>query len=189
MPTLAGIMTDLNDWQKEGREERAFLRNLVVASEIIKWPTPEEFILSELVNGVISYTGGNAGKFKYQDSFLERTSYEDKMYDYLTEELKKPKKELLSDLHAVIERLVKPQQVHCPPDRPYYECNLYNTWRGICPVLMKSSFSLPYDFVVNTKKEIKTLNKFTRKEIKELGKAMKPFVEEDLEYIRTHYHW
>ncbi|MBI4919214.1 hypothetical protein HY837_04740 [archaeon] len=179
----------MEDWQKEFREERAFLRNLVVASGIIRWPTPEEFILSELVNGVISYTGGNAGKFKYQNVFMDRTSYEYKMYNYFKEELKNSKKELLADLNATIDRLVKPHQVHCPPDRPYDECNIYSSWKGICPVLMQSSFSLPYDFVINAKKDVRKLDEYTRKEIKSIGKAMKPFVEEDLEYIKSKYHW
>lgn len=156
-------------------------------------PTIEQFILSEVINGTTSYIGGRASTIKYPN-FLDENTFLREMHEYFTEQLKAKGDKLAPQTKAALESMLKPKPQHAPPDRPYLTTDLYQHFKGmasdICPVTHISSFSLSFDLVQKTRTEtIPSFSEKERRDIVGIGRAMRPFINEDLTYIREHYHW
>ncbi|MFH1511180.1 MAG: hypothetical protein ABIF10_05795, partial [Candidatus Woesearchaeota archaeon] len=157
-------------------------------------PTIEQFVLSELVNGTIQYSGGNAGKLNYQMFLAEPKAFERSMWQYYHQQAAKGK--LSQDVYDSITTLVKYKMVNAGgPDKPFAQTELYTHFKGgagyeICPVTFSSIFSLPYKTVLRVRNT--TLPSYSRKEkehVEGIGAAMRPFIEQDMEFIKKTYCW
>ena len=160
-------------------------------------PTIEEFVLSEVVNGTIDYFGGKAGKVTYQ-KMRNGNSFERALFEYFEKELKSHSKGKLNPhIRESIRKLCKPYSVNpTGPDRPYLQTELYVHFSGkpfgggVCPVNMRSTFSLPQETVVKVEKEVlPKLSNPERRDVEGIGKAMRKFIDNDLGFIRERYHW
>ncbi|MBI2663419.1 hypothetical protein HYX15_02695 [Candidatus Woesearchaeota archaeon] len=160
-------------------------------------PTIEEFVLSEIINGTIDYINGNAGKLSYHDFRFNRNHFEREIWKYFESELKSSKRELNSKIMDSITTMCKYYMVTPDgPDRPYPETELYILFKGpfgsggICPVLMRSAFSLPQELVLKVQRElIPLLSEAEKRDIKGIGKSMRKYISKDLGFIRETYHW
>jgi len=190
----------LADFKKEIEEMRyrdRILEALLVSSiteDNSRLPTIQEYILSEVVNGTIDYAGGNAGKINYQKFRHDRNKYENELIKYFKEEMSETKGEMSPKIRESIQKMTDCHWVYVPePGDNYPTCELYGCFRGfggICPVTFHSSFSLPLELVVRVQKEVlPSLSKDERRDVKGIGKAMRKYINDDLEYIREHYHW
>ena len=185
---------DKDKARAEYNYKKNFLEAVLVSSitEENSWiPTIKEYVLSEVVNGTIDYIGGHGGKMNYQDRD-HISIYELDMYKYLSKELKTrtfvklhPKiKKVLNNLCT--SNLVSPEG----PDRPYQTVELYDFFRDVCPVSGHSIFSPPYDTVIRVQNKIfPALSLEEIEDIEGIGKAMRPHIDKDVEYIKKNYSW
>lgn len=177
---------------------KGLLEALLVASTTesdFRLPTIEEFILSEVVNGTIDYVNGNAGRINYHD-FKYKSHFEKEICKYLQSELESSKKELnpkiKESIMTMCEYYLTPS---AGPERPSPETELYYLFNGpygngICPVLMRSTFSLSQELVVRTQNEIiPRLSEHEKKDIIGIGKSTRKYISKDLGFIRETYHW
>jgi hypothetical protein len=189
----------LNKWWEDYGYRRNILESILVSSttnEQMRFPTIKQFILSEVVNGTIAYTGGNAGQFYYRKPKSSEDGFEYGIWNYLKSETKKSKVKLSPTIGEAINKLCEMRIVPAegPMGRSYADTELYNQfkdeWGSICEVDRYSSFSLPQETVVCVQK--KFLPKLSIPEITDImgiGKAMRPFIEKDLEFVKKQYHW
>jgi len=96
----------------------------------------------------------------------------------------------------VLDALLEPRFDSAPPPDHggEYVTDLYLLFKdplcgGICGEFSKSTFSLPYNHVLGGNEFMIDLEDETRKNIQQIGQRMKPFIQEDIKYIRKHYHW
>jgi hypothetical protein len=153
-----------------------------ISEENSRIPTVKEFILSELVNGTIEYIGADAGRFTYQN-LRDKGNYRWEICKYFKSEFDKhatgkldPK--ILNALNSLCKL------------RDFSTTHTEELFRRICPVDMHSIYSPPYDSVLKMYKQ--TLPSFTERErenIVGIGKAMRKFIDKDLEYITKNFSW
>lgn len=183
---------------KDSRYRQTVLEALLVvaAPNGNRLPTIEEFILSEVVNGTLHYVNKKAGEITYAKEKHVGKSYESKLYAHYHKEMKSAKEKLDADVRTAIDKLVEAVWSYSPPDDSYYDTDLYWQFKGfagvggICPVLMESTFSLPCELVSKVRKEIMpTFSESEKKDVIGIGKAMRKYVKEDLEYIQKQYWW
>lgn len=179
---------DMKEWKYRRTVLEALLYHSTKKDNFIL-PTKEEFILSEVVNGTIEYIGGNAGRISYQKS--DRNMFEFDIYKYFENEMKNSKRRLNPAINGAITKMVK-YEMRCPggPDRPYPYTEVYSFFRGfgggggICPVIMESTFSLPYETVIRIKREVlPSFSDFEIKDIEGIGKSMRKYIKDDLKFI------
>jgi len=183
--------------------EWGYRRNLLeallvssVSKESFRLPTIKEFILNEVVNGTIEYIGGNAGQIDYKKFRFDRNTFEIELERYFEAEMKAYSKEKLNPkVNKAITKLCKHYFVYpTGPDRPYPHTELYTHFNGfgagICPVIMESSFSLPQDTIIRVQRKVlPALSNPEKKDIEGIGKAMRKYIDRDLEFIERTYHW
>ena len=196
-------MTRKTDFKKDCKEwsyRKRFLEALLVSSlseNNFRLPTIEEFILSEVVNGTIEYVGGDAGQVDYQGSRLDRSTFEGRLHKYFESEMEAHSKGKLNPkIREAINKLCGCYYVDpTGPDRPYPHTELYDHFRGpfgggICQVIGRSTFSLPHDtFIKVQEKVLSSLSSPEKKNIIGIGKAMRKYVNRDLEFIGKTYNW
>lgn len=194
MPQNLDIAKELN----ELRFRRNVLECLLVSSRDDSnfcLPSIEEFILSEVVNGAIEYVGAKSGEIIYRAKGYSESKFEKNLADYLSRELFCAPKKLDAGIESALVELVKPSLVHAPRESAYYDTELYNLFdgfgdSGICPVVIQSTFSLLHQTVLNVKNKIlPALSDAQRADVEGIGRAMSVFIENDLKFIRKHYHW
>lgn len=194
--TKSDIKSDREEWSYRRHLLEAFLVSSV-SEDSFRFPTIEEFILSELVNGTIEYIGGNAGNIDYQKFTYNRNDFEKELCNYFETEMSAHSKgKLNSDIREAIVELCGHYYVNpTGPDSPYPETELYTHFKGfcgggICPVITQSSFSLSQDIIANVQKNV--LPRFSdseQKDIVGIGKSMRPYIDRDLEHIKETYLW
>jgi hypothetical protein len=172
---------------------KTFLEAVLVSSmteDNHRLPTIAEFILGELVNGIMTYIGEKEPKMSYLN-FKGTYGFENKIFAYIVDKSQLIGEKLDPKIKKIIDEITFVRIVHPYPDDAYPVCSLYNIFKGrICHVFNKSTFSLPYDAVIRTRKEtIPSLSETERKDVIEIGQAMRPFIEQDLEYIKKNYRW
>ncbi len=176
------------------------LEAVIVLSQAEKIPAQNEFVLSELVNGTIEYIGGDAGKIDFQsfrdeirrlgnvvDPF-EVDPFELVLSNYLNSEIR-------AHPEATISPKVRDSLVQLCRFRPFSKSHntefyvILSSMRGCnYPLSIESSFLLPYQSVKKVQNEIiPTLPETDKKDIEGIGKAMRKYIERDLEYIRKAY--
>jgi hypothetical protein len=172
---------------KQMKFGREVLGSLLVSSmegDKIIFPSIKEFILSEVVNGTISYIGGNSGKVVYREDGMFESGFEEKLWKYFLEELKGNTKRINQKIRDSLERLCSPHQ-----DRHSFDTELYSISKEIL-FGGRSSASLPYSVVKQVQeKTLPSFSKTQRRDIEGIGKAMRPEIEEDLVYIHKKYSW
>ena len=189
---------------EQGNSSFEFRRNVLeallvssITNESFKFPTIQEFILGEVLDGVIDYIGGTAGKVNFGEFIVDRNIFEKELVSYFNTEMEKYSKEKLSpNIKSAIIGLSNYSYINpAGPERPFPHTELYNHFNGfdigrICPLTFESSFSLPSKFISQVKKEI--LPRFSSSEIKDIigiSKHMRKYVEKDLEFIGRNYQW
>ena len=197
-------MTGVN-FKKE-LEEREYRGNILktllvssVSGENAEFPTIKEFILSEIVNSVIEYTGGSVGGVRYSDFFPEKpSSFERHIFRYLEEELKSGFKQKLDDkLAKSIIKLCEPYFIFPGEgNNPYFHNELYEHINGfgcrnIYPkteefaLLLPKSFLLPQEILIKVQREIMhVLSDQEKKDLKGIGKKMREYIDRDLKFIK-----
>ncbi len=191
-------MNDFKKYVEEARYRKGILEAILVSSiteERYELPTIQEFVLSELVNGTIEYIGGDPGKVNYQR--FRQGTFERCLWGYYEEEIKLYSKGKLNPkIREAITKMVNYDIVDpSGPDRPYPKTELYTFFKGsmgggICGVIMKSTFSLPQEITDKVKREIiPTLSNTERKTVEGIGKSMRKYIDEDLEFIKGRYRW
>jgi len=180
--------------------ELTLLETLLVSStitdeEIISLPTIKQFTLSEVINGTIEYIGGNAGQITYtqqqhNDPF-SNDLFADRICKHFEEEIKNYGMGLDPNIRKAITKLVKysPPQITGPElSEPYIP--LYSLFYELHPPLTTSTWSLPYETVKKVKDQILPfLSDSERRDINGIANCMRKYIQEDLTYIREHYHW
>jgi hypothetical protein len=191
----------MEDYEKE-REEKLFRKSVLeailvssITPENARLPTINEYILSELVNGVVDYTGGKAGKVTYSDDGFEKNSYIRNITRYFKEEMQNSKKKLTPLIQLSLDKML--EFIFVPYDRGegyYPSSELYDFFSspyiGICQAGAHSIFSLPYDLVM--KVQNKTMPSFSeqeQKDIEGIGKEMRKYIDADIKDIGKTYHW
>ena len=162
-----------------------------------KLPTIEDFILSEVANGTIDHLTGNGGKIKYKDSSIDGSfSFVHPLWEYFRDEIKASKKKIDPRVKNAIIKMVHYRRIDpSGPDRPYPNTELYDYFKspwgvGFCHVTMRSTFSLSYEVINDIEnKFLPLLSEPERRDIEGIGKCLKKYIHEDLEYIKKQYHW
>ena len=182
---------DYNSWDvKEG-----VLLGLLNSSEEMFFPTIPNFIFSEVANGVIDFVGGKAGEITYAKRNLITNDFEKDLWEHYQQETKKSDK-LLPDLKLVLDAMLEPTWDSAPPpdNGGEYQTDLYLLFKpptggGICREYMISTFSLPHNFEIGGNEFMVNLEDETKQSIQQIGKKMRPFIQEDIAYIKEKYHW
>ncbi len=162
-----------------------------------KFPTIKEFILSELANVVIEYITGEKGDVRYQNLRMSEPCFEDKIWESIKQAFEKSDSKLSEAVKDSILRLTELKYSHpTGPDRPYPNPDIYSTFKGfggcggICEIIGKSTFSFSEETNRKIEKEIlPSLSESTKNDCRAIGKIMRGYIQEDLEYIKEHYHW
>lgn len=209
----------MKDYKKEREQfeyEKRILEAILYFSRDDKCgmllPTIEEFVLSEIVNGTIDYIAGEAGKVLYRQKAINpRASFEKDLYSYFEEKMQKSGDKIDEKIRNALLGMTKPKVVYVPePSDNYIFCRLYHYYKGfagsggICNVISSSKhylshdvmqrveFILPdapaYDFE-GLKYATPKLSSSEFESVKGIGKAMRKFVNKDIEYIKNHYFW
>jgi len=189
---------------KKDEEEWSYRRHLLeallvssVSEDRFRLPTIEEFILSEVVNGTIEYIGGNVGQIDYQKFRFDRNSFERELNKYFEAEMRAHSKGKLNPkFKKAVTKLCEHYYVNpTGPDRPYPYTELYAHFKGfggggICPVIMQSSFSLPQETIIRVQREVlPELSNPEKRDVEGISKAMRKYIDRDLEFIGKTYHW
>jgi len=183
---------------EETNYRKSILEALLVSSikeENSRLPTIKQYILSEVINGTIDYVGGEAGKHYYRAEMIFLESYERMISKYFESEIKSTDKKLAPKIKKALEKMVECYVIN-PGwyDRPYTYTDLYNLYKGpfigICEVSSHSTFSLPYDLVMKVNnKTMPSFSEEERKDIQGIGKAMRKYIDKDIETIEKTYLW
>ena len=191
----------LEEFQKKSEESRARRKTLEallfcsITDKDFRLPTIEEFILSEVVNGTIEYVNGEAGKIDYQTIRFRAGEFEKEITDYFKEEIAKAKRKLEPKIQEDIEKLIKYEWVYVQePGDNYPTCEVYEHFKGffgtgICKAGMESTFSLAYKDAVKIQEILPSFTEQQRRDIEGIGKAMRKYINKDLEYIKNTYYW
>ena len=176
----------------------AVLEALLVRGAVgneLRLPSSAKFILSEVVNGCLSHTGSNlVGRvlwLQYPGVDRDERSFARNLFELL---LQTQAGEPMDRVGAAILTLAKPEQIHSPPERPYMTTALESIYCGLPGQIYTggsaSSWSLPSDLVLRVNKKVMpTFSGPEQQTIKNIGRAMQPFVEIDLRHIRkTHIY-
>ena len=176
--------------------KRGVLLGLLNSSGEIYIPTIKRFIFSEVANGVIDYIGGKAGEITYAKRNLIDDNFEPDLWKSFKEEAAKNRDKLPLDLKLVFGTLLEPSWSPAqPPDNGgEHLTDLYSLFKpsmggGICEVYTSSRFSIPYGCVLEGREFMNSIDDETKCAIEQIGIKMKPFIQEDLKYIREHYPW
>ncbi len=182
-------------------QEYTYRKNLLkaillssVSEKNCKFPTIEGFILCELVNGVIEYIGGNAGLASYQ-SFPSRECALDELYTYLRQEIDNKETGLAPKVKEALLSMCEPYWAsdwdgsHANTQLYDFICGVGD--RGIRKVSrMEETFTLSQGITIKLEKEFfPKLSGQEKKDIQGIGKAMRKYIDKDLEYIAHTYYW
>jgi hypothetical protein len=164
----------------------------------LRFPTIKEFILSELVNGTIDYIEGKSRQVEYQQFKLKSDIFERELYEsFESQMIAHSRGKLNPKVRRALMKLCEDYYVHPtgPDSRPYLHTELYTHFKGfggggICPIVMESSFSFPYDAVIRVQKQvIPSLSAPERRDVEGIGRAMGKHIDNDLKFIGRKYHW
>ena len=181
-------------------EERNYRINLIEAflvSSMTKdkfmFPTIEQFILSEVANGVIKHIRGdnrNMPHINYQMFELKENEFEKNLVKELMFSIGLFSGIMDSKVEKAITELCAPIWAGESYHTELYEHFKGSAGMGICQTPMKSRFSLPYEVVVRAQRIIiPSFSDAERKDVEGIGKAMRPYIEQDLEFIKERYSW
>ncbi len=178
----------LNKKWNDFRFRENVLKSILVSSmeeDKLWFPTSPRFILSELVNSTIEHVKGDAGKVKYQDLRLYDDNFEIEIWKYFEGEMEQKSRFLEPKIEESITKMVR-FFWEDGYDGSFLKTELYSHFdENICPLIMDSTFSLPYNIVWDTQNRI--IPSFTikeRRDIQEIGKIMRKYIETDLKLIR-----
>ncbi|MFZ5955507.1 MAG: hypothetical protein ACOYT4_03705 [Nanoarchaeota archaeon] len=198
----------LNFW-KEDPKELEFRRNVLEAILVnsnqeneFKFPTIPQFISEGLANAAIDHFSNkhiespllyreNDEKFEesLRDHFIQNLNSELKAYFYNVESN-------FSKILEVVYKLILPMQATGDHEKNYLTCELYEFYKGqnghggICNVAYESTFELPKDLIQKVQSEVMpNLDEKEKTDIKKIGKSMRRYIKEDLEFIRQQYSW
>jgi len=160
-------------------------------------PTIQEFVLSEVVNGTIAYVGGNAGLVGYRKkSINHRISFENDLCNYFKEEMEGAKGKIDTKVKKAILEMTEIKWMYVPePGDNYPTCRLYRYYKGfagggICNAVFQSTYYLDSHTISKVENEIlPKLSNSEKRDVEGVGKAMRKFVNGDIEYIKSHYFW
>jgi hypothetical protein len=185
----------MSDLIKEGvnkrTKERKLLESLFVWSldgEKDKVPGISEFALGEVVNSVVEYIGGEGEGVLYRRNISEQ-DFRDKLFKYLVSELENHKDILVPEIEERLVLMTKPFSDSCPPDRPVRMTSLeeYYIEESFCNWFATSRGPLPEGMIERVKS--RDYSPQYLNDVKGIGKAMRSFIEDDLEFISETYSW
>jgi hypothetical protein len=179
---------------REYHRRRDLFKSILVSTtteETSTTPWVREFIFDELVNGTIEYIGGEAGKIRYQDGHPESPNFERSLAKCLREEIEKNPKILPAMLRDYLLTMV--DHTFTNPtciNEGETNCELYGHLAPIPHLYAHSRSRLDSDLIAKVRNEIlPSFSEREKKAIVGIGKAMRVFMNKDLEYIAKTYHW
>ncbi|MFA5176351.1 MAG: hypothetical protein WC413_03795 [Candidatus Nanoarchaeia archaeon] len=187
--------------EMDERDKRRKLFNSIIVSSMTEensiMPTLEKYVLSEFIDGTISFLGGKARKIAPEESRYDfDNKYAFKLEEYFKKELKKVNKKLPSKLEKDLLIMIHPEIENSgfQASDAHVNCELYEFVRGpggggLFGYCMHSRNSISYDKVMKIKKEMKNYNSKTLEIIKGIGKAMRPFMNQDIKSISKTHSW
>lgn len=156
-------------------------------------PTIHEFILSEIVAATIEYVTGEE-----QISTFNRSSFgevPDLDWEWKTNEAMETTRlaggrPLNPILGAALKELTFLRHTTDAMGDGGWGSDLYLDWQLICPVIMRSTFSLSVAFVGKVKKEvIPKIDAKTIRQCRSIAELMKRKIDDDVALIGRRYHW
>lgn len=162
---------------------------LTIASDYGKKPLPniKEALYCNIVNAVLEYMNDKGEKQlgSYHDFFM--VSWERKANALLEEVFKDFGQSLHPKLKNSLEHMLK-QHHSYERGESWYSSNFEN-WMRFWPRPITSIFFLTVPFVESAKEMLSVLEPKIKEQCEAIGKLMQKYVNEDIGYIRTHYHW
>ena len=152
--------------------ENAFL------SEGLRFPSNGKYILSEFVNGTIDFLGKKSGEIDYKTmNFNKKETFENLIWKSFFKSLAGNGEKLDFAIKEVFWKWAETPEL------------FYSSWRDFREdVSDRLTFSPSVERVVYTnKKIIPFFSEFGRDNIKRIGKEMRKYTHEDLEFIKRAY--
>jgi hypothetical protein len=177
---------DIQEHVKRTNYQLKILEAIIVSSisdDNSKLPTVKEYIFSELVNGTLEYIAADAGTVTYQDYKWHDDVLLKILKNYNSEMSKHTENKLDSKLKDALNKMFACKFINDTPK----VCELF---KYICPVDMHSIYSPSYESVMKVRKDIlPELSDKERENVIGIGKAMRKFVDKDVESIKKDYCW
>lgn len=158
-------------------------------------PSEEQYIYFELINGIIHYVGGEAGKISPKKFSHRNFGFEYDLEKDLKEELKLHKK-LPNKLEKDLLRMVHPYQLDhgFQASDATTECEVYQFLGNFIgsEILLypdKSINLLQEKVIDEAKKTIESYDELTRESVIGIGKSMRKYIELDIPEIKRTHFW
>ncbi len=192
------------DFEKENMDfkyRRNVLEAILVSSlnaDGISIPTIEEFVLGELINGTMEYMGLEPLRVDYREYMLYRNVFEMEISKAFKEQINASSQTMIDP--NIKSALIKLSDCVFETNGPLYGASLstelYTHFKGfagiggICNVMMKSKFELSIDYVEKIKKDfMDRMSDLERENVFGIGKAMRKYINKDLELIKKVCYW
>ena len=149
-------------------------------------PNIEEVLYCDIVNAVLEYLTGEEKKLGLFHDFFN-VPWELKANRLLEENFGKFGDKLNPKLKESLTHMLE-QRNHCEHGESWHSSS-FEDWMKFWPRPITSTLDLTVQFVEEVKKTLSLLEEDLRTQCEVIGKLMQKYVDEDVEYIRTHYHW
>jgi len=157
-----------------------------------EFPTIEKFLLSELINGVVTYVGGKVEQVDYWAYYFGDGGLEEKLVKeiFQREMTEERRKKIQPKIMRAIDKMINYSYVSPSglsfDTFPY--CEVYGFAGDIFGVPKPISYLT--DNVINRADEMLTsLKEQERENVYGIGRVMRPFIEQDIDYIKRVYFW
>lgn len=148
-------------------------------------PTDKEFLLDEIINGAIAYSGGTARKARNAHSML--TSFTDDLWEEFQKEAKREK--FQPNVYGCLEELARPFMVQGVHNDHGTGTQFYQLMcSGILDhVTFEDTMRISESQAKHFQKQGDKFVPAERKDLDGIAKCMQPFVKEDILYVRERY--
>lgn len=162
---------------------------LALASEIgiKRVPRVSGVLFCDFANAVLEYLTGQTKKLGLLRDFFGFGNMEEKSNQLLKEAFEMFGQKLNLELREALMAGLEQHFQHYHGEKWY--SSSFDTWFGFQAKPMDSTFSLSVEFVSAAIKAKVRIGQETLLHCEAIGELMTKYVEEDIKYIRTHYHW
>jgi len=194
-------------WIERFNFERILLRSILahsVSHELPKLPAHNKLVYNELINGIVAYVDGDAGRIKFGRKDADQIGeykFDYSSYDrngcfypfvfvYFQQELENADKRLTRSIEESLVELLNPGlgliYARTCFDNDFDGGGL----GGICdsyPTVGEGTFTLR-DEIINNSRRIMRSDYFTKHQkadIRGIGESMRPFIKEDIAFIKS----
>ena len=162
---------------------------LASASEIgeKRVPRVSSVLFCDFANAVLEYLTGQTRRLGLFSDFSGFGNMEAKSNQLLKEAFEKFGQKLNLELREALESGLEQNFRHDHGEK-WYESS-FDNWFESQAKPMDSTFSLSVEFVSAVRVAKNRIGQDTLRHCEAIGELMKKYMEDDVEYIRAHYHW